>query len=57
MACGPCYRNFLNFYRGRLKNPIAEAALRPSGTLIEGEWSAEDQAKREKSRERRRKRK
>jgi hypothetical protein len=26
MACGPCYREFLRFYRGRLANPIARAS-------------------------------
>jgi hypothetical protein len=27
LCCGPCYRQFLPWYKGRLRNPIAIAAL------------------------------
>lgn len=27
-ACGPCYREWLVFYRGRLKNPLTLALMR-----------------------------
>lgn len=57
LACGPCYREHMVWLKGRLHNPIAEAAVRPFGTVIDGDWSAEDQARREASRARRRKKK
>ena len=56
ISCGPCYRQFLVWYKARLHNPVAEAATREPGTIIEGPWTEEDQAKREKARVRRRRR-
>ena len=33
IACGRCYREFLPWYRGRLRNPIAVAAVAEPRTI------------------------